>query len=230
MDLTIIPPQHIQTRAQHMQQEEDRIMQYARLLLHRTDAFAKAHQTAAHLYRRYSYAITIPTILVNSTMALVYQQEPNTSTSYLVSTIFILNTVLSSLREVFKFERRAQFHIQQADSFDTLAQALQTTGLHTPHEQQLHTFTKHYRLLQQHKEFPLPPHLQPEIEPIPLWQESYVSSTGEDTDLPPPAVGPLDSLTDPFPDPTAHITTGRITDPTERMDPIHPTPLQIVIQ
>jgi hypothetical protein len=147
--------------------------------------FEDIHLRAARYFQRWTYAITIPWILVNSGMAVLSRQEgTDTDISYLVSGVFAANTVLSSLREFFKFDRRSQFHAQQAEGYGHLAHTIQASMALELDTQTVIYLTQQFRILCQHTDFIIPSSLVIRMDPAQQWlvelEETYSTRVAAD--------------------------------------------------
>ena len=77
------------------------------------------HRKCSIFFYKCNHGLSIPTILVNSIMAVVTQVVPEQT--YIFSSIFILNTALELFKKYFLFEKKFQEHVNLSNQFNQLA-------------------------------------------------------------------------------------------------------------
>jgi hypothetical protein len=80
---------------------------------------------SSYFYRKMSYGLTIPMIVMNSIMAILSGNN-NSSLwlSYLTTSTFILNTIFTGLKAYLKFEEKLLYYEKEANTFEDILFAI----------------------------------------------------------------------------------------------------------
>lgn len=123
------------------------------------------HQASSYYYQKWSYAFTIPLLILNSVMAITIQKEDEikgASTSAVIT--FILNSILIGIKEFFKFDKRVQFHIQQYAAYGKLANQIETKLVSTGKNEDFNLISNQYVALLEDHESLVPDHIAKNIQ------------------------------------------------------------------
>lgn len=79
------------------------------------------HYKSSYYYQKWSYAIDIPLLIVNVTVAAIKDVIPSKATT----AVMVITGILIGLKNMFKLERRSQFHSTQANGYSKLANSVE---------------------------------------------------------------------------------------------------------
>jgi hypothetical protein len=78
------------------------------------------HTHASYINQRWSWGMSMPSILINATMAVLSQHMEVQGMPVAISVVFVLNAVLVTAKEYLKVDQRVQFHTHQSSAFSAL--------------------------------------------------------------------------------------------------------------
>jgi hypothetical protein len=125
------------------------------------------HEKSSYYFQKWSFGFTIPSIIVNSVMAVLSTlttHYPNVI--YVTSTVFLLNAILTGLKEFFKFDKRVQFHIQQSTAYEKLANQIEVAFVSSNRSRSFKNLVTKYISLIEHRESLVPEHISSKLDKI----------------------------------------------------------------
>lgn len=118
------------------------------------------NEKASYYYQKWSYAITIPSLVVNSLMAVLSTYSGTYSNVVLVNGIvFLLNAIVVGLKEFFRFDKRVQFHMQQSELYGKLANEIEVALISSQKSKQFQDLVNQYLGMMEHTESLIPEHI-----------------------------------------------------------------------
>lgn len=117
-------------------------------------------------FQRWSLSLTIPSIIINASMAVLSQNQHISGMSTTISVVFVINAILAYFMKQFQIDERTQFFRQNFSAYGKLANRIESALVTRFDRDIFNGFLADYISLMEHNDFLVPESISSELEKL----------------------------------------------------------------